>query len=170
MDLFSFATYLTPSSIQKPRPPYLKHRKREANSICFLLCFTDISHWMPNTAKNLVLFLPSIHVQYSDHQSQIWYDKGHPHISCKARQGSTPSFFPIPKSLWSYQWFSRDFRLWNTPVNSNPLTHSLSPAVHNDATTSSTLTGNMMPMWYTPMMTINLSWQALQTSTYKSED
>lgn len=66
------------------------------------------------------------------HQSEIWNDKGHPYITCEAGQGSTPNFFPIPRSLWNYQWFSDDFRLWNTLINRNPLTHSLSRIVYGN--------------------------------------
>lgn len=124
----------TPSSIQKPRPPP-QTQKREANSIC--LCWTLQTFPTERKAfkKEFSSLLPThpstvLRGGIPTSQDMEWQD--HPEINCKAGQVPPPSFFPTPRSLCSnYQWFSGDFRLWNTPVNSNPLTLSHSLVVYN---------------------------------------
>lgn len=129
----------------------LKHRKEKLTPFVFADHYRHFPQNAKHSRKNFLLFLPSIQVQcseagYPPAKDMEWQD--HPEIHCKAGQAPPPSFFPTPRSLCNYQWFSGNFRLWNTPVDSNPLTLSHS-WLFTMPSTSLALTGNIkLPVIY----------------------
>lgn len=83
---FSLARHLTPSSIQKPRPPS-QVQKREANFIC--LCYTLQTFPTECQAFKKKTFFSSFHPsnysaqRWDTHRPVIWNDKVPPELAVR---------------------------------------------------------------------------------------
>lgn len=132
----SFARYLTPASIQKPRPSsHLKYRKEKLTpyaSCCTLQ--TLIPECQALQGRTFLLFLPSIHTQCS----RGWMPTSHRYGMTKSSLNQLQDkdhlqvSFPLQNVYETTNGSQVTFGMEH-PSNSNPLTHSLSLVVYNDA-------------------------------------